>query len=718
VWNKDKKIILINNLEKLAQAQSIIDKAELIAIDTETNGLGRFCDVIGIGIAVSEDEAYYIPIQIYSPEEGLINPWSTEAYNIVKSFIIGQLTKSKRLLGHNSSFDAKSISNTFGIEIIENFWADTCLLHHTVINESPPHGLKDLAIKYLDYSCSNPQEDLRQSVIDSGGRWLKDDKELYKGNWELIGTYCAMDVLMTFGLYNRFYPEIEKQGLQKLWFEEVMALLPVTYQLNTTGLRIDIPYFEKLKVEMEQRIEGIEDEIYSLIEESVKGYELTRLKESITITKKSGFGRWVLSEGYTLDPPNYPLTKLWDFYKAKNKVKRVFNLDSNDDKAFLLFDVLGLPCKTETAKGKRAVTAAIIKELSEKYEDKSVVLKLLSDRAKEKKLLSTYVIPFLEQNIDGRIYPSFNQVGTTSGRYSSNSPNFQNIPSRDNRIKKGIIPDEGYVLIDSDQESLEPKCFSHISSEDSIKKVYTEGLDFYSQVYLTVMKDNKYSSNPKDPNFLKLVAPKLRDKVKTWALGLAYGMTEYKLSEELKIPLEEAVILKNRYFKAYPNLLKYHSSCTFQLKKYGFVNNLLGRRRRAAVIPFLYKKGFNPFNHKDLIKSLRLLEAEFNIHSIKEAKAIINNEQRNGYNFPIQSLAASIMNKACIDFYNEIKNRGLDAYICCQVHDQITVLCKTEQSEEVSKILQKCMENNSVTKEVSVPMKAIPVIVNRWSDAK
>jgi DNA polymerase-1 len=232
------------------------------------------------------------------------------------------------------------------------------------------------------------------------------------------------------------------------------------------------------------------------------------------------------------------------------------------------------------------------------------------------------------------------------------------------------------------------------------------------------MGAKEYSADPKAPNFLKKVKPELRQSTKAWALGFAYGMSEFKLAKMLKIEPEEAAIYKKKYFAAFGNLLKYHKKCEFTLGVKGGVSNIMGRLRRAELVPMLYKQGLRSFSYNDIRKNYARISKLVPDMELGEIASACSNEIRNSYNFPIQSLAASVVNHACINFQNRARSLGLQARLCCQEHDQITVLCPKNEVEVVSKLLKEAMENNIAANKVWVPMKADPVVVSRWSEAK
>jgi len=709
---------VITSTARLLEYSDLISNAKLLAVDTETNGLRQDSIAIGVSFSPSSDLGIYIPLLVYNKEiDSLVSPWSLEADELVRSWITEQVTKSQRLIGHNVPFDARILKTSLGIEALQYFKYDTQLIHHTV-DENPPHGLKDLATKYLTEEASAPQDDLKASVIANGGEWKATNKEFYKGDVLLLGTYGAYDTIYTYGLWEKLWPQIEASvKLLKLWNEEVWPLNAVTYELNTTGFDVDIPYFEGLKKDITGTVESIEDEMYAMIADKVNEYEIDSVIAKTKFTKRSVMGKALMQhgweEGQPLDDYRDLILKL--FLDSKG-LKRKFNFDSNDDKAVLLFDVLELPEQGTTAKGKRQVTAAVIDKLVNEYSESSEILKLMLYRSKEKKVLSTYVEAVLNGHEDGRIYTSFKQTGTTGGRFSSAQPiNFQNLPRDDIRIKLGFKAPIGYKLISLDFSSLEPRIFSEVAGDPKLQAVYSEGLDFYSKIYVDMFNSTEYSARPDAPNYLGKLAKDKRQQTKPIALGIPYGMQEYKLAKTLNIEVEEAKALIDAYLAAYPDLAKWMNTTLILARKQGYIESKVGRRRRTPMLKELHDKyGIKRPDKFEIKRKVRrpLLGVEDPLKIFIRA----NGELNNARNFQIQSLAASLVNKAMIDF---VARRGdLDAKIVSTVHDEVILVVKDEHVDAASKLLKDCMENNELTKLITVPMEADPVVGNNLAEAK
>jgi DNA polymerase I-like protein with 3'-5' exonuclease and polymerase domains len=722
IWNKEKDISLCSTEEEIEWLDNFMMTAPIISVDTETDGVHRFRNVIGISFAFNEDQAFYVPFKIYNNDTGLLEDFNFNQTGVVKKWLGRDDVK---WILHNAVFDIIAINNSFGVDIREQVFCDTMLLAHTVYNEEGPLALKSLAASLLDPEALTPQLDVKENIKAKGGAVSKGNFEMWKCDWPLLGKYACYDVLYTFGVYNRLYPEIARQRLETLWSKEVMPLLLPMVELNESGIAIDKPYFEMLRTNIEDNIIKIEDTIYAEIEPHIQDYEVTKALEDIKITNRSAFGKLLVSQGLAKvngqieNGLEFIVSKKHidhvakDFYKSRKQIDKIFNLDSNDDKAFLLYDCLGLPCKKLTKSGKRSTDAGTLEDLCEQFKDKSPIVKLLLDRAAESKLLSTYVLPIIENEVNGVLYASFNQTGTISGRLSSSGTiNLQTLPRDDKRIKKGFVPGGGRLIIASDYSQLEPRCFSFVSGEEKLKDVFRKkGKDFYSQIAVDVFKLVGVSADESAENYLKTVMPDKRHTSKQFSLAVPYGSGPGRVSQMLNISFEEAKKLIDSYLNTYPKLKSWMSKSEQDMIYKGYVTNLLGRKRRASLVHTLYRNYSIKSFDKRTIEHFMLQAGEYQGYSDSvDLYLACRNNLNNAKNFQIQGLGASICNAAMIDFYKQSKKLKLQARLVAQVHDEIIVTCPKETADQTAKLLQECMENNWVTRMLDVPMQAEPVI--------
>lgn len=728
----DSKLPIIHILNDLENVESslnyLLTKNSPICIDTETDGLRRNRKVIGIGLSASDQESFYIPILVFK-EQQLQSPWNEEAFKSLKSKLLWFFSFNLKLIGHNITFDVIALENLLGINIIDSVHCDTQALAHLVYNEEGPLGLKPLSTELFNIQASSSQDDVKESVKKNGGKVSKENFELYKADWELIGRYCALDCYYTYKLYNTLYPEIEKQNFTYIWENEIKPLSKVTYELNSQGFTVDVTYFQNLKTSIEIAIKSLEDQIFKEISPFIEGYVADKVLSETKFTARSQIGRQLITNGWaekTEDnnlriinaPKSLELAK--SLYQQK---KPLFNLDSNDDKAYILYDVLKLPCSKLTESGKKATDAKTLIDLCEQAkqhsnDEHSPVIDLLLQRSKERKILSTYVESILENNINGKIYASFRQTGTISGRYSSGEPiNFQNLPRDDKRIKKGFIPQQNGMLIGADYESAEPKAFAHISGEERLKKIFKEDLDFYSTIAIDVENLKGVSANPKDKNYLKTIAPSARQIAKTYCLAIPYGAKGGRIAKLLKLEYQEAQELVDKYLNTYPKLKQWMKDSEDKTLKVGYITSIYGRKRRASTVHNLYKKygitNFSKYSINQLVSKYGILEDPLKLY------LECNNNLNNAKNFQIQSICASVINKAMIEFIEKRQQKCPNARIIMMIHDEIILSSPKEEALAAADLLKECMESNEFTKRLDVKMKADPIITEKnLSEAK
>jgi len=351
--------------------------------------------------------------------------------------------------------------------------------------------------------------------------------------------------------------------------------------------------------------------------------------------------------------------------------------------------------------------------------------------------------------------------------------------TRPSAIKKGFIAPPGYKIVNADYASLEPKCFAFVSGEEKLKEVYWSNLDLYSKVYCDIFdKEKQYSADPSAPNFLKKVAKGKRSFVKPIVLGIPYGAEEGQvanligaktekrnwkgelvLDEEGKTVLiddyREGKRVRDAYLATYPKLCTYMADQDLKAVSIGYVETLLGRRRH---LPFAKKINdvlvANDVDWQDLAKAptweLRkgktvsfkspthggqvhlteqMYEAiresiKFKEESGREGgywayiKTMLKGDLNNSKNNPIQGLAGHIANRGMLDTNRYFKEKGLDAWVMLQVHDEISCYAKVDVAETAAEYLRLGMEKNKVTSLLDIEMVADPIICDNLKESK
>lgn len=709
---------IVTSSSRLTELVDDYLKAKYIAVDTETDGLKIDRKCIGISFAKSEFEGFYVPLYTWNTElNDLERPWNNNVWDRVRYDLNRLLTNKlqKSLIMHNAVFDVRTIKNYLGIDTLPYVFCDTMLLAHTVYNEEGPLGLKPLASVLVDPAANDAQEDVKESVKANGGSVTKSNFEMYKCDHQILGKYGALDAMYTFGIFNKLYPKLlDNATLLALWRSEVMPLLEVSYELNNNGMKIDVPYFEELKVEVQKNISELETKIFTELDPHIKQYEKEKIHAEVKLTPRSVAGKLLIDLYGNYE--NAFLGEKWNtlkkWYLEKNEIQNLFNLDSPKDKAHLLYNILGLPISKTTKGGKPATDAKTLEELCTQYEAESPVIKNFLARSKEMKVLNTYIIPLLENQNEGYIYTGFKQCGTISGRFSSSDPiNLQTLPRDDKRIKKGFIPDTGNVLIGADYSSLEPRAFSVVSGSWELQEIFRQELDFYSKIAIDVLGLKGVSAKESDANFLKKINPKARQNTKGFALAVPYGAGAHRIAGLLGIRPEEGQNLIDSYLDTYPDLKQWMYDSEMKAIKQGYVETITGRRRHTPLLNKIYKRtGMTDFSKKNcnqLVDRYGMVEGyEDGTELYLACRNLLNNSK----NSQIQGLAGSIINQAMILWLKRSREMNLKTKLILMVHDELILHGPKEEAEIAAKLLQEVMENNLATGLISIPILAEPNI--------
>jgi len=725
--------------------------ADIVAYDVETTGLNvRKERIIGISISASAGSAFYLPYLYY---DKIANEMRTVPGALPKvNWLLEELQK-KKLVMHNASFDIRMTKTNFGVDLLPQLHADTMLLKHTC-DEDHPFGLKEIAKSiqhHLGYVEGEQADEERNKLKDHLKAVGAGAKEFYKADYLILGEYAAADADLTMRVYNYYIAELEKQGLQKFFFEdEVMPLYKeVTIPMESCGIPLDMPLLQASKEEIENDIADLSSRIYAEIEPdlvdfydwyydrhypcsrtgdfpkyaaALLGIELPTTKSgapSLTAKFINELPECIFKDfmlGFSaLDP-----SIVRQVQRKMDGDQHPFNLSSKDHLKRLFFQRLGCIPVSKTDKGNPQVDDEFLESVKSKFSWVSLLL----DFNKLNKIKGSYIERFLDEQENGIFYPSFMQHRTISGRYGSDMQQLSRpkeygkgdsdvVVKHTNNIRKFFISGPGYLFVDSDYQSLEPHVFAHVSGDERLRQIFrTPGQDFYSTIAINTEQLKGVSANQNDDNYLGKVNKQKRQTAKAYSLGIPYGMTGYKLQFELNIPQERAEQLIQDYLRAFPDLTAWMRRSEKACIRDGFIRSEAGRirhmqRAKDIVRNFADDKELG----SDLLNSLHLWK-QYNedpptYRRMKELRKELVNYLNNAKNFQIQSLAASIVNRAAIQMNRHFKAERIDAIVCCNVHDQLIVRCSEEAAFEVSRIMQTIMEN---CYSLSVPLKAPPTI--------
>ena len=350
-----------------------------------------------------------------------------------------------------------------------------------------------------------------------------------------------------------------------------------------------------------------------------------------------------------------------------------FNISSPKQLGKILFEKLDLPVIKKTKTG-YSTNADVLEKLMDKH---PVIEKIIYYR-QITKLNSTYVEGL--KNVideDGAIHSSFNQTVTTTGRLSSTEPNLQNIPVKyemGREIRKVFIPQESTdVLLSCDYSQIELRVLAHMSDDKNMIDAFNHHSDIHTKTASEVFKVP-----------VEEVTSLMRSRAKAVNFGIVYGISDFSLSQDLKITKKEASEYMEIYFERYPKIKGYLESVKEEAKEKGYVLTVLNRRRFIPEIKSSNK----------IVKALG---------------------ERLAMNAPIQGSAADIIKLAMVKVYNRLKKENLNSEIILQVHDELILNVKENELEIVKALVKEEMEG---VLDMSVALEVDTNIGNTWYDAK
>ena len=420
---------------------------------------------------------------------------------------------------------------------------------------------------------------------------------------EDISFYAAEDADVVIELTEIFIKELKNQKLYNYFMAIEIDLLPVLIDMQFNGIFVDKDYLAIRSDEIGIKIDALHNEI----------------------TKLAG---------------------------------QDFNVNSSQQLAQILFDKLDLPMIK-----KRSTAEAVLSELKDKHE----LPKLVLDYRKLFKLKNTYLDP-IPTNINptsNRVHSSFNQTMTATGRLSSSSPNFQNIPIRteDGKdVRKAIrAQSSDYQIFSADYSQVELRVMAHLSQDKALIQALNNGEDIHTFTAKNIFNIDKDED----------VLPEMRRTAKIVNFGIMYGAGPFRLSQELDVPFGEAKKIKDAYFSKYKGIEDYIAKSKLLIKSEKSVQTLLGRKRAVW--------------DSDSQNKIRRDAAE-----------------RMAINMPIQGTAAEMIKIAMIKIYKDLKDNNLKSKLILQVHDELLL---EVHKDEVDYISEMVIKNMKKAIELDVPIE-------------
>ena len=347
-----------------------------------------------------------------------------------------------------------------------------------------------------------------------------------------------------------------------------------------------------------------------------------------------------------------------------------FNIKSTQQLGVVLFQQLGLKGGKKTKTG-YSTNEAVLQSLKNEH---PVIQKILSYREYQK-ILSTYVDPLLKlakKDPQSRIYTSFVQTGTATGRLSSRDPNLQNIPVRSalgRSVREAFVAKEGYKLVSIDYSQIELRLLAHFSKDAALMEAFKNREDIHLATSIILFGEEK--------------AKEKRNFAKSVNFGLLYGMGPKKLSDELGITSAEAKEIITNYFASFPTVKRFLEEIQERVKIDGYVETILKRRRL-----FDYESA----------------------NGMQKAAYM-----RESVNTVFQGSAADLIKLSMNEIDTMIEEESMDAFMLLQIHDELIFEIKEEKVNEIAKKFVYVMEN---ILELEVPLECSVSVGDSWGELK
>jgi DNA polymerase I len=348
-----------------------------------------------------------------------------------------------------------------------------------------------------------------------------------------------------------------------------------------------------------------------------------------------------------------------------------FNVNSTQQLRTILYERLGLTPSRKTKTGYSTDATAL-----ERLRGTHPVVDALLRYREVEKLRSTGDTLLAEVAADGRIHASFGQTVARTGRLSSDQPNLHNIPVRTDegrRFREAFVPAPGTELLVADYNQIELRVIAHLADDPGLVEAFTAGIDIHNATASRV-----FSVPPEQVTLAQ------RSKAKMISYGLAYGMEAYGLSTRLAIPVEEAAVILDQYFAAFPAVRAYMDRTVAETRLRGYTETLFGRRR---FIP----------------------ELDSSNYRIRQAA------ERQAMNAGIQGLAADIFKVALVRLDSALDAGGFQSRIVLQVHDEVLLEVPEHERTAVGEITVGTMRGAC---DLRVPLEVNVAWGHSWAEAK
>ncbi|KAF1309772.1 DNA polymerase I [Pseudomonas sp. SG-MS2] len=518
---------------------------------------------------------------------------------------------AKAKVGQNAKYDINILANGSPAIQMQGVAYDTMLESYVLNSTATRHDMDSLAQKYLDHATIAFED-----IAGKGAKQLTFNQI----HLDKAGPYAAEDADITLRLHQALQARLaQTPSVQPVLMDIEMPLVPVLAKIERQGALVDAALLQIQSGELGVKMAELERRAFELAGEE-------------------------------------------------------FNLGSPKQLGSILYDKLGMPVLSKTAKGQPSTAEAVLDELAvQGYPLPEVLMQYRS----LSKLKSTYTdkLPGQINPRTGRIHTSYQQAVAATGRLSSSDPNLQNIPIRTaegRRIRQAFIASPGYKLLAADYSQIELRIMAHLAKDEGLLHAFRNDLDVHRATAAEVFGVA-----------LEAVTTDQRRSAKAINFGLIYGMSAFGLAKQIGVDRKQSQDYIDRYFARYPGVLAYMERTRAQAAEQGFVETLFGRR--------LYLPDINAKN-----------------------PALRKGAERTAINAPMQGTAADIIKRAMVNVDNWLSESGLDARVILQVHDELVLEVREDLVEQVKDEIRGHM---SKAAQLDVPLLVEVGVGSNWDEA-
>lgn len=464
------------------------------------------------------------------------------------------------------------------------------MVAHFLLKPDEKHNLNVMAENYLGYSMVKIE-----SLIGEKGTGQRSFRSV---DPEEAREYAGEDADITLQLAGLFREQLSGSGLSDLAGKIEMPLIPVLTAMEHHGVRLDVEVLEQFSAEIREEVGRVETEIHR-----IAGTD--------------------------------------------------FNIGSPKQLGSVLFEQMKIIPDPPRTRTKQYATG---EEVLVRLRDKHPIIDQILEYRSLKKLQSTYVdaLPKMVHRKTGRLHTSFNQAQVTTGRLSSNQPNLQNIPIREERgreIRRAFIPSkEGNLFLSADYSQIELRLMAHLSGDPQMIEAFVNEEDIHTATAAKIFK-----VKPGE------VTREMRGKAKTANFGIIYGISAFGLSQRMLISRTEARQLIDGYFDTYPGVKAYMNGCISTAREKGYVETMYGRRRYLPDI-------------------------------LSRNSVVRGNAERNAINTPIQGSAADVIKIAMVRIHEAMRDNGMGSAMILQVHDELNFDVVPGELDQLKSMVRTMME--------------------------